>query len=100
MSNNVAITILRQLGGAVMLSMMIGAKNFIAGNDHLSFKFSNKGAGKPNHIKVTLHPSDTYSVQFGRIWGLDFKVLETVEGVYCDNLKSIIEDRTGLYLSF
>ena len=107
----IADVILKQLGGARRLSMFVGAKGFCSddGGRTLIFKFPNKARSKPNRIKVTLTAMDDYIVEFGRIgrkkdkgYGLmvpTYKVLKTIEGVYCDQLMDIFETETGLYLT-
>jgi GTP:adenosylcobinamide-phosphate guanylyltransferase len=52
-----------------------------------------------NHVKITLDPSDTYTVEFGRIWGTNYKVLDTISDVYVENLREVFEGRTGLATS-
>jgi hypothetical protein len=98
----VADIIAQQLGGLGRLSAMIGAKNFAyakEGRGMFSFQFPNRKRSAPNCIKIVLEASDTYTVHFFRIGRADFKELGTVADVYADNLKSLIEDRTGLFLS-
>ena len=42
---------------------------------------------------------DTYSLEFGKIHGMNYRVIETLSGVYAEDLKRIFEAETGLYLS-
>jgi hypothetical protein len=95
----VASTILRQMGGIQRIAMMTGAVQFVTMNDGVQFKF--KGSRKANCVRVTLDPSDTYTVEFYRITkrGLDVKTVKTLTGCYCDMLKPLFEETTGLYLS-
>jgi hypothetical protein len=37
-------------------------------------------------VIIELTAADTYTVQFGRVRGADYKVIATVEDVYCDQL--------------
>ena len=100
----IAVEILRQLGGQRRLEMMIGAYNFVFGTNKkgdtwLSFKF--KASSKVNHIKITLTWDDLYSIQFGKIHGklnTEFVVVEEVSKVDCENLIGVIEKSTGCYL--
>ena len=106
----IASTILMQMGGAGKIKMMTGAKNFMALPSGVSFDFPNKGG--PNHVKVTLEPNDTYTVEFGRKAGMKalmsgnlkaedfYKQTSKHEGIYDDQLKELFEGQTGLYLSF
>jgi hypothetical protein len=101
-SNQVAETILRQMGGLRRLMAMTGAKNFISfkaesesphgrGLGGVSFQFPQ---GKV--VRITLDPSDTYTVEFGTIRG-GYK--KSHEGIYAGQLKDLFERETGLYLS-
>lgn len=104
----VANTIAKQIGG--MAFAMMGAKNKLGDEKSLSFKIG-RNAKKVQYVKVTLDPSDTYTVEFSRVtphrlnkktWvhsGGEKKVISEVEGVYVDMLRSVIESNTGLYLS-
>lgn len=121
-----ALTILDQMGGVRQLTMMTGAKNFIRGHDGgktwLSFEFPNRGQSKPNYVKVTLEPDDTYTMEFGRKKAITFGRLSQKEGVsgsmddkafrdqfysklgefnqvYNEDLKDLFEHQTGLYLT-
>lgn len=55
--------------------------------------------GKATHVRVTLdHGSDTYVVECLRVkWGAA-DVVESMADVYADDLRSVIERMTGLYL--
>jgi hypothetical protein len=109
-NQQVAQTILRQMGGTGRLGAMINAKNFVSypaaadskygeGLGGAAFKFSNPGRGKPNFIKIILNERDYYDVELGRQRGLNFKVLKKIEDLPASNLKSFFERETGLYLS-
>ena len=43
---------------------------------------------------------DTYDLEFGKVWGMNYKVKSTFEGAYVDMLHDLIESKTGLYLKF
>ena len=100
---NVATTILSQLGGARRLGIMIGAHSFTADKNALIFKFKATNKIRATACKVTLDPSDTYSVKFYRIaTRKGITKVETVaeaSEVYCDKLKSTVASMTGLFLS-
>lgn len=95
----VAQTILKQMGGTGKLAAMIGAKDFIAHPNGVAFKFMDPGAGKPNYVKIILNARDTYDVEFGRLRGMNYKVIKSFEDIYNDSLRSLFERTTGLYLS-
>ena len=97
MGNQVAQTILKQMGGTNRLSAMIGANNFINHGDAVSFRF--KGSTFANYFKVTLNSMDTYDIEFGKVWGTKYTVKKKFEGVYNDQLKKIFEKTTKLYLT-
>jgi len=67
------------------------------GHPALSFKF--KGSTKANYVNIALDPSDTYTLQFGKIVKYDLKPTGEIHGVYADQLKRTFEKFTGLYLS-
>lgn len=101
MSNTeIANNIIDQLGGAGRLCAMLNVKAFLAVESGLSFQFQNR-AGKPNSVTIKLNPRDEYDVKFHRIarGGMSIKPMGDVEGVYAGELKRIIEEKTGLYLS-
>ena len=92
----IAQTIKDQLGGRIF-SVMTGAKNFIALNGGgLSFKVGRNCKGV-NRVSVLYDTaSDLYGVEFGRLRGSQYKVLTKVEGVFCDQLQSVVTTHTGL----
>ena len=68
MANDVAKTILEQMGGGMAMKM-IGGHDLIAEPNALSFKFKARAKDGMNFCKVTLTPWDVYEMEFGRIWG-------------------------------
>lgn len=95
----VAKTILEQLGGT-RFAVMTGAKNFVGGNDSLAFRLpSNFAKDGINTVRVTLDPSDTYTVEFLRIRGTKLTIVATEDMVYCDALRSTFTRVTGLQVS-
>lgn len=96
--NDVAMTILKQMGGN-RVKAMLGVKQFIAHGDALSFKFSNRKASKGNYVKITLRPDDTYDMEFSRIVKYEAKSVKKYKGIHADQLKPIFEKQTGLRLS-
>jgi len=99
-SREIAEIILQQLGGAGRLKCMIGAKDFSysSGDTYLSFKFM-KGDLGINYLKIRLNAMDTYDLEFGKIVKHNYTVIKTYDDIYCDQLKSIFEETTKLYLS-
>ena len=97
----IANTILSQLGGARRLNIMTGAYNFVDVGGGLSFRLKNPRA---NYVKIKLNPMDLYDIEVGRIRGsrirgTTYKVIDSADGIYFDQLKPFIEKATGLYLS-
>jgi len=52
-----------------------------------------------NYIKITHNNTDLYDMEFGKIRGMDYKVVHEVSDYYADMMKKEIEQTTGLYLS-
>lgn len=95
----IAIEILKQLGGQKFI-VMTGARNFYAFNSGMGFKVSGTMTKKRiNWIKIKLNSLDTYDIEFISCWGDKLKLVDKANGVYCDMLRGIIADRTGLALS-
>lgn len=95
----VANTILAQLGGAGRLAMMCGCKQFVGGENSLSFKVGSN-AKKVTAMMVTLDPTDTYTVAVFTGRGINMTKREELSDVYAEDLKRIFESTTGMYLSF
>lgn len=95
-STGIAQTILRQMGGRT-LTIMTGARNFIDHGNALSFRlpsgFARNGI---NYVKITLDPSDTYTVEFSRIRGASVKEVSRHEDIYNDMLMDCFRRETGL----
>lgn len=95
-NREIASTIINQLGGMGKLNAMTGAYNFVAVENGVSFKIKNRSA---NYIKIVLNGKDLYDVEIGRISGTNYKIIKKQEDVYVEDLKKLIEDSTGMYLS-
>lgn len=100
-NQEIAKIIAQQIGGKAFY--MLGAKNKIYGENekgqtYLGFKI--RGSRKANYIKVIYNDGlDIYNIEFGKIRNFEYKIVKTVEEVYCDQLHDIIEKETGLYTS-
>ena len=103
MSQEIAQTILSQLGGAARLKVMLGASSFSAGTFRegkgISFRIAAKAKNKAKAVKITLAANDTYMVEFLAVRGFEVQTVGKFEGIYCDKLKETIESATGLMLS-
>lgn len=91
---SVANEIRRQLGRALF---MLGAQNLNGDSKSLSFKI--RGSQTVSHIKVELTPAVDYDVTFYKVRGNRIITQETVSGIYCDMLATLISDKTGLATS-
>ncbi len=93
----VASEIASQIGSTSFA--MMGTNQIVRSEKALIFNV--KGCWKWKKIKVTLDGDDTYIVEFFQIGSSpNFKVSsQRFDGVYCDGLKSLIEQETGLLLS-
>lgn len=94
----VARTILDQLGGSMFITMT-GAKNLVDHGSALSFKLGRGAKNKATHCKITLDPTDTYTVEFMRYNGRSFemKSMSSDSQIYCDTLRQAFTERTGFY---
>lgn len=97
-SQGIANTILMQMGGYSKLNAMIGIKDLFAVENGVRFKIKCRGS-KVNYVKIELTPMDLYKIEFGKLWGSKYKVIEEVDGIYGDMLKGMLEKASGLYLS-
>lgn len=95
----IAQTIIQQMGGMGRLVAMIGARDFVAIDQGLQFGF--KGCRKANKCQITLTHDDTYTLALfkfnNRTW--DCPEVFRIDGAYWDMLKPVFEQETGLYLS-
>jgi len=111
----IANTIINQMGGGGKLRAMIGAKDIYALDAGVQFAF--KLCKKMNKCVVDLNQDDLYNVKFYKIPHLNpnctpaaldryFKNVDKAttpvaefENIYADQLNSVFESETGLYLS-
>ena len=95
---NVAQSILSQLGGKRFCAMT-GASQFVASDNMLKFKIGRGATNKATHVRVTLDESDTYTVEFFSIRGVNVKKIISHEMVYADQLCSVFTAQTGMDVS-
>lgn len=101
-SLEVARTIASQIGRGSM--RMLGAKDFVGDTKSLTFRIGRNAKGV-SHIRITLDPDDTYTVEFLAVRRsknppyVDKKVLSSHANTYVDALHRTIETGTGLYTS-
>lgn len=97
----VANEILRQLGGSRFVAMT-GAKDILGGPNRLQFQVGRGAKDGINKVRITLDPSDTYTVQFfkmGRAPLFEIKTVAEFSDVYADSLRQVFESATGFYTS-
>lgn len=92
----VAQEILKQLGGAGRLKMFTGANQFVAYPSGVSFRIKNRSI---NYVKITLNAMDTYDVYFAKVSGAKMINEKEFNNIYNDQLVSLFEENTGMYLS-
>jgi hypothetical protein len=94
--------IIAQMGGNRIFSMAFKSCAY-ATSPNISVTFviaaALKRAAKMSHVRVTLMPSDTYKVEFINVRGTNVKTVAEADDIYCDQLKELVEQKTGLYLS-
>lgn len=99
-NNNIGRTILAQLGNGTLY--MLGAKNIVLIEGGVKFKIG-RNSKSVNLVTITLDPSDTYNVEFGRLakkrgeFVPSYTKKSEALGVYVDSLHATIEEHTGLY---
>jgi hypothetical protein len=92
----IATTILDQLGGR-KFTAMTGARDFVAWADGLTFRVpATLTRNRINAVRITLEPSDTYTVIFFAIRGVAVKEISKHEDIYSDMLGELFRDVTGL----
>lgn len=90
--------IFNQIGNKALV--MMGAKNKVYSTKEgaITFKIG-RNAGKVTHIKIYLNAKDLYDIKFYRIYGGKSKVLKEYNDLYNNQIHSVIENVTGMYLS-
>lgn len=91
-------TILQQLGGS-RFAAMTGAKDFVGGDNALSFRLPGNSKDGANRVRVTLTAMDDYIVETFAVRGSKVTPKSYREGVYADTLRPVFESITGLVTS-
>jgi hypothetical protein len=95
-SQTIATEILNQLGGSRFVAMT-GAKMFAHDAGSLRFRLPSRFAREGiNFVKVTLTAADDYTVEFGKVWGINYRMIATQTGIYADTLRAAFTQATGL----
>jgi acetylglutamate kinase len=99
MANEVATTILEQLGGRKLIAMT-GAHSFTGDGNSLIFKLpSSQTRNKIKAVKITLTPADDYTAIFYAMETYNVRIVSQHEGIYCDQLQTVFEEETGVLAS-
>lgn len=95
-SQTIAAEILNQLGGSRFVAMT-GAKMFAHDAGSLRFRLPSRFATAGiNFVKITLTAGDDYAIEYGKVWGLNYKAIATQTGIYADTLRASFKAATGL----
>lgn len=93
-NQEIARTILNQMGGNKLVAM-VGAKNLLAIENGISFRFMR--ANGMNAVRITLDEGkDLYEMEFLSVHGGTIKQKAHHTDVFCDQLNAIFEKETGL----
>ena len=105
MDNQIAATILQQIGGKRFV-VMTGSHDFINLGNGLRMSLS-RNKTSANRLEIIYDEgADLYNVRFYRqsinhtTFEVTTKDIKAYEGVYCDMLEDIFTDVTGLYTHF
>jgi hypothetical protein len=100
-ANQIASTIVSQLGGSRKLQMFIGLKQIINYPNGVSLVFPKpKHRGAVNKVKITLNGKDLYDMEFIRFNKNSSKVIQEFNDVFAEDLRDRFEEGTGLYIRF
>jgi len=86
--------IFEQLGGSAFQAMT-GAKDILFDSTGIQFRVG-RNPKRVTHVRITLDPSDTYTVEFFRIRKLELIPVSSFELVYFDMLQPLFTSETGL----
>lgn len=93
-----AQVILNQIGGNRFCAMT-GANSLVGGKNMLQFKIGRGAVNKANTVRVELDDSDTYTVKFYSVRGMNVRQISEHSMVYADRLRSVFTEQTGMQTS-
>lgn len=96
--NDVARTILEQLGGTTFVAMT-GARNFSSLDNALLFTLPGTGGFTKNGINrvaILLNASDLYDLTFSRVRGSSVTKVDERNDIYAEDLRRVFTEVTGL----
>jgi hypothetical protein len=93
--------IIDQLGGQQIFAMAFAWATHDDRSITLRIARGLKAKDGINALIIRLEPSDTYRVEFWRLskMAASTRPIDQLDGVYGDQLRELIEQRTGLYLA-
>ena len=92
-NKKIAMEIIEQLGGSRRVMVMTGTKQFYVMKNGVGFKLGRKA------VKITLNGLDYYNVEIGHMRKCQYIIDKATDNISCEQLKSCIEEMTGVYLS-
>jgi hypothetical protein len=98
MSNQIAQTILAQLGGSRFI-VMTGAKDFLSDDATLRFSLPRGATNKANRVAITLGLDDLYVVRFQQYRNLSVSEISVHDDIDCNQLRALFTAQTGLEVS-
>jgi len=96
-----AAEVLNQLGGRAF-TFMVGAKDLLLLNDHTLQMKIGGNTTSANRLIISLDATDTYTMRLERhtfsrkTFELTRKVIHECSGLYCDQIREVLERWTGL----
>ena len=97
-NETIATKIMNQLGGFNRVDAMVGLKDCMVNGAGLSFKIKLRGAAA-NYVKIQLNGLDLYDLEIGKLRGGNYNVIKSMDNVYADMLKGIVETTCKVRLS-
>lgn len=94
-NNRIGQTILKQIKSLDKWALdSWGAKNFVSFDKGIQFDV--RGSKFKGRVVIYLNKaSDTYTIQFGKIYKLDWKPQKMVKDIHAESLVKIIDDYVG-----
>lgn len=81
------------------LKAMVGAKDFVKDDRFQTIRFKFSGFRKGNICIIKLNSNDLYDLTIGKVFKGEWIESVVVTDIYAENLRSVFESKTGLYLS-
>lgn len=104
-TNQVAETIIAQLGGRKIFAMAFDARRSLSNESGVTLPIARalvrSAKGRATHVTIKLNAFDTYDVETMRYprLAVEGEVVGYTEGVHADSLRAVVEEHTGLKLS-